>query len=96
MTTEWYETVIKRGKRIKAGDERMMQHSRRTIADGSGNFEFSGLPAGDYYVVTAVAWGVPTGMQFFPVEQTGTALTAKVHVNDGEPKRVILTPPNQT
>ena len=96
MTTEWYETAIKGGKPMKAGDERMMQHSRSTVADGSGNFEFTGLPAGDYYVVTGVEWGVPTGMQFFPIEQTGTALTGKVHVSDGESKRVILTPPNQT
>jgi hypothetical protein len=35
-------------------------------------------------------------MQFFPIESTGTALTAKVHVSEGEAKRVIPTPPNQT
>jgi hypothetical protein len=96
MTTEWYNTAIKGGKPMKAGDERMMQHSRKTIADGSGNFEFGGLPAGDYYVVTQVSWGVATGLQFFPIESTGTALTAKVHVSEGESKRIIPTPPNQT
>lgn len=96
MTTEWYNTAIKGGKPMKAGDERMMQHSRSTVADGSGNFEFSGLPAGEYYVVTQVSWGVATGMQFFPIESTGTALTAKVHVSEGESKRIIPTPPNQT
>lgn len=96
MTTEWYQTAIKGGKPMKTGDQRMMQHSRSTVADGSGNFEFSGLPAGDYYVVTQVTWGVPTGMQFFPIEQTGSALHAKVHVSDGESKRVILTPTNNT
>jgi hypothetical protein len=96
MTTEWYQTSIKGGKPMKAGDQRMMQHSRSTVADGNGNFEFSGLPAGDYYVVTQVTWGVPTGMQFFPIEQTGSALTGKVHVSNGESKRVILTPPTNT
>src|SRR5260370_41390626 len=35
MTTEWYETAIKGGKPMKAGDQRMMQHSRSTVADGS-------------------------------------------------------------
>jgi hypothetical protein len=96
MSTEWYQTAIKGGKPMKAGDQRMMQHSRSTVADGSGNFEFSGLPAGNYYVVTQVTWGVPTGMQFFPVETTGSALHAKVHVSDGESKRVILTPSNNS
>lgn len=96
MTTEWYQTAIKGGKPMKAGDQRMMQHSRSTVADGSGNFEFGGLPAGDFYVVTQVTWGVPTGMQFFPIQQTGSALHARVHVSDGESKRVILTPLNNT
>lgn len=96
MTTEWYQTSIKAGKPMKAGDQRMMQHSRSTVADGNGNFEFNGLPGGDYYVVTQVTWGVSTGMQFFPIEQTGSALHTKVHVGEGESKRVILTPTNNT
>ena len=88
MTTEWYEKVIKGGHPLKAGDERMMQHSKMTLGDGTGNFEFDSVVAGDYYVVSQVSWGVPNG---YFVNYTGGAVHAKVHVNDGEMKRVILT-----
>jgi hypothetical protein len=72
-----------------AGDERMMQHSKMVLADGSGTFEFTGLPAGSYYLVSQISWGVPTG---YFVAQTGAAVHKKVHVADGESIRVILTP----
>ena len=89
MTTEWYQTAIVQGKPMQAGDQRMMEHSKMVLADGNGNFEFNRLPAGSYYVVSQVSWGVPTG---YFVSQTGAALHKKVHVSEGESLRVILTP----
>lgn len=90
-STEWYQTALVHGKPMKAGDERMMQHSRKTTADGNGNFEFENLPAGDYYIVSAVTWGVATGLEFFPVRETGAAVFDKIRVGDGEAKKVVLT-----
>jgi hypothetical protein len=89
MTIEWYQTAFEQGKPMQAGDQRMMQHSKMVLADGSGNFEFARLPAGNYYLVSQISWGVPTG---YFVTQTGAAVHKKVHVNDGESIRVILTP----
>ena len=71
MTTQWYEKAIKAGHPLKAADDRMMQHSKMVLGDGSGNFEFGSLPAGDYYVVSQVSWGVPNG---FFLNQTGGAV----------------------
>jgi hypothetical protein len=45
------------------------------LADGSGNFEFTGLPAGSYYLVSQISWGVPTG---YFVTQTGAAATRRI------------------
>jgi len=89
MTTEWYRTSFEQGKPMQAGDQRMMQHSKMVLADGSGNFEFAGLPAGNYYLVSQISWGVPTG---YFVTQTGAAVHKKVHVSAGQSIRVILTP----
>lgn len=93
MTTEWYDKFLVQGKSLKAGDDRMMKYSRQIVADGTGNFEFEGLPAGDYYLVCNIFWGVPTGLTFAPIGETGGAVHTKVIVAAGENKRVILTAP---
>jgi hypothetical protein len=90
MTTEWYETALKRGIPMEEADGRMMQHHRMTIADGQGNFEFTGLPAGQYYVVTQVSWEIPG--RSYAMKLTGAGLFTKVRVGPGESQRIILTP----
>src|ERR1051326_3888294 len=39
-------------------DPRMEQYVKTTVADGSGNFEFAHLPAGEYWVECGVFWTV--------------------------------------
>ncbi|MGD1090116.1 MAG: hypothetical protein ABR955_15535, partial [Verrucomicrobiota bacterium] len=37
----------------------LQKYVREVIADGSGNFEFQNIPAGDYYIVCPIFWSVP-------------------------------------
>lgn len=60
-------------------------HMRRTICDAQGNFAFSGLADGDYFVETVVNWEVAG-------EDQGGALMAPVSLWDGASKRVMVTP----
>ncbi|MCE9664527.1 carboxypeptidase regulatory-like domain-containing protein [Halomonas sp. M5N1S17] len=79
--------VMLAGKRIEDPDPRAQAFTRRTIADGSGNFEFNGLPAGRYYVAGSVVWEVPS--QFGPARQGGAVLR-QISVGEGETETVML------
>ena len=37
-------------------DPRFLKHVRTTQTDGAGNFAFTGLPPGDYYVLSKVSF----------------------------------------
>jgi hypothetical protein len=55
------------------------------VCDAQGNFSFEDLPAGTYYVITRLTWQVDYSVQ-------GGSLMQRVELNEGETKRVILTP----
>lgn len=63
---------------------------RQTTCDAQGNFTFTGLPSGKYYVVTHVMWTVPVGR--YTAEPQGGALMQSVELGNGESERVILSP----
>lgn len=60
---------------------------KKSVCDAQGNFVFSDLPAGDYFVVTTLVWSVPGG--YLP---EGGAMFKAFSLAAGESKRVILTP----
>lgn len=60
---------------------------KSTVCDAQGNFTFTGLPAGEYFIISTITWTVPGG--YLP---EGGALMQSVSLSDGESKRVILTP----
>lgn len=66
-------------------DPRMARHVRRTICDAQGNFEFRGIPAGGYYLVTTIQWRVSEW------QWTGGQIVIPVAVSEGETKRAMLT-----
>lgn len=71
------------------GDDRMQKYIRTVVGDGSGNFEFQDIPAGDYYIVCPIYWNVPS--EYGGMEQTGGVANAKTHVGDGETLKVVVT-----
>lgn len=72
--------------RLPEPDPSYMKSIRTAHCDAQGNFSFTDLPDGDYYVVTKVVWTV--GNSIFP---EGAGLMQKVSLHDGQQPKVILT-----
>jgi len=71
-------------------DQRIWEYTDKVQADGEGRFEFTKVPAGEYYVWSAVIWYIPAGQYGYPKIQGGN-ITKKITVKDEEKVRVILT-----
>lgn len=63
---------------------------RRVVADATGNFEFTEVPAGMYYVRTQVTWEVPDG-NVWTNDQQGGLVSDVVNAVEGKAARVMLT-----
>lgn len=59
-----------------------------TVADGTGNFEFSGLAPGEYYLETTITWKLPDRMQ----TETGGVVRKVLTLKSGEKMKFMLTP----
>ena len=70
-------------------DSGYKKFARTSTCDAQGNFSFSSLPAGKYFITASVIWTIP-GQEFAPPQ--GGALLKTVTLGEGESKRVILTP----
>lgn len=66
-------------------DNSYLATCRRTIAGVDGDFLFTNLPAGTYYIFTQVRWMVPGS--YFP---TGGYLVEPVSVTSGTETRTVL------
>jgi len=89
-STEWFRYWVS-GKMpmLGAPDPRILEFSRSTRADAGGNFEFSDLAEGEYYVCSSVFWEVPSR---YGLDRTGDWLGSKVKVKNGEVTKAILAP----
>jgi hypothetical protein len=63
-------------------------NSKNTQCDSQGNFEFTGVGDGEYYVITRVNWSVPG--KYGP-EMQGGNLVQQVKVTGNETKKVVLS-----
>ena len=70
-------------------DPEYQRMSRHTRCDSQGNFTFSALPDGDYFVTALVVWGVP--LNAFMTATQGGYLMQRVHVAGGGVKEIVLT-----
>jgi hypothetical protein len=75
---------------ILLGDIRMQKYIRTVVGDGSGNFEFQNIPAGDYYIVCPIYWSVPNP-DLGITDETGGVANTKTHIGDGETVKVVVT-----
>ncbi len=55
-TTELIQKKYVEGARLAQGDPGFSRYIRTTQTDEQGNFRFTGVPSGDYYVGCAVSW----------------------------------------
>ena len=62
---------------------------RITTCDAQGNFSFTDLPTRDWFVVTRVAWGVPTGSILVPMDTQGGDVVRFVSLRAGDNQVII-------
>ena len=93
-STEWFERMVVGGQRLQPPDARAPS-ARQTIADSDGRFEFTDLPAGEYYLASPIFWEVPHQNTFNPADiymvETGGIAFARATVAPGERKKVVMT-----
>jgi len=87
-TQERLQRATINGEDIAPRDPRLAQYIRKTIADVQGNFEFTGIPAGEYIIYCLIQWEYGT--------QYGTATTggdafAIIKVSPNERVKVVVT-----
>ena len=62
--------------------------AKQVQCDGSSGFEFTNLPAGEYYVEAAISWVITSG----PNGSSGATIRRFVTVKDGENSKIVMTP----
>lgn len=87
---DWFKKVRIEHQTIEAADPKQQPYLRQKIADAAGKFTFDNVPAGRYYVVTAVQWEAPTGYRA-SLETQGGMLVEEVEVSDGKTVEIVMT-----
>jgi hypothetical protein len=85
--TEEINRAVIEAVRMEPPDGRYLKYRRTTRADGQGNFEFTDLPAGEYFLGCSIYWQV--GGRY--TQTTGGVANARTSVKSGETVKVILT-----
>ncbi len=75
-------------KDVKGRDPEWSKYVRSTMADGNGNFEFSDIGSGTYYVETRVTWEVPGQ---YGMSTQGGLVRKMVDISKNSVTKVILT-----
>lgn len=64
---------------------------RRSICDAQGNFRFTGLPDGRYFVLVEVSWEAVQGGRYAYLAGQGGTMMSRVSVSGGEERQLLLT-----
>jgi hypothetical protein len=96
-STEWFEHAMISSHSISGTDPRSLRAARSTVVGPNGRFQFSNLPAGDYYLSCTITRSIPPFriLQFRLVSPSTERVDtyARVTVQPGEQAQVIVTRP---
>lgn len=84
----WYHTIYEIHAPIQDGDPRQAAYIRTTRADGSGNFQFTEVPPGRYFLSSEVRWQIPNQ---WGLSNQGGQMTDRISVTNGKSTKVMLT-----
>ena len=59
---QWYEESYLGGYKLSKTDKRLYNYLKFTYSDGSGNFDFYGVPTGNYYLTATIMCGEECGL----------------------------------
>ena len=85
---QWYQESYLGGYRLSKADKRLYNYLKFTYSDNDGNFNFYGVPRGDYYLVGTMKCSIECG---FP-EEKSIRLVREISVGKGT-TTVNLTKP---
>jgi len=77
-----------RNQAVASVDTRALEAGKKTQADGSGNFSFSKVPPGSYYILSDVAWQAPTA---YGLALQGGAIMSELQVENDQMTTVMVT-----
>jgi poly(3-hydroxybutyrate) depolymerase len=86
---QWYDVGFVQHKPITESDRRQLPYVRFTQADGNGNFKFTELPAGQYFISAEVIWQAPS--PYGGTAKQGGRIANRITVNEGKSTRTMLT-----
>ena len=96
-STEWFEQAMINSRSISGTDPRSLRVARSTVVGPDGRFQFSNLPAGDYYLSCTITRSIPPfRIWWFKLISPSTERVdtyARVTVQPGERAQVIVTRP---
>ena len=84
---QFYHAYL-RGERYPGMDPRAISAGRHTLANASGEFTFTDVPPGAYYVVSQVTWGAPTR---YGLSQQGGEIIGGADVANDSTTTIMLT-----
>jgi hypothetical protein len=92
---QWYsESYLSHKLATATPDARYLDYDRTKTADGDGRFEFTGLPAGRYYILSNVVWQTTSTNEYMRrlglLETQGGGVVQVLVVKDGETTDAIL------
>lgn len=85
---QWYDVNYLGGQPLSAPDSRASQGLLTTQADGNGNFSFSNVPPGKYFLSSTVTWQAPSQYGLLP---QGGVVAKIVTISNGTQSREMLT-----
>ena len=85
---QYYIAVMKEVSNVEQIDPRASGIAHKTKADATGNFEFSNLAEGQYFVVSEVYWKY---VSRYGARTTGSTVGQRISVRNGETTKVVLT-----
>lgn len=84
----WYLHDYIEAKPLTPSDVRQGEYIKTTQADGNGNFKFTNVGPGNYYVSSSVTWQVPTQ---YGLSAQGGIVAKSTSVKADAESRVMLT-----
>lgn len=88
-SNQWYNIVYLNDEQLKDPDARVFDYIYKTQADAGGNFKFTKIPSGKYYLTTSIIWQIPSNI--YDPQYSGGLVSKKITVNDNDSLDVILT-----
>lgn len=85
---QWYDVMFVQHKQLAEPNPKANKYFRTVQADGNGNFQFSDIPPGDYFINSVVQWQAPTQ---FGLSNQGGMLANRIKVENGKTTRVMIT-----